>query len=152
MNYFGTAPAMEVEGVRRVFGRSSEKRNLHYTEYYGDGDSKVFTKYYGNGDSKAHEAVKFIYGLYCVIKKLECIGHYQKRVGCRLRRLKKGLKGLTPAIIYKLQNYFGIALRAKRLCRKQFGLVSFMWLAMKKTITIRILKHLLQAGANTKET
>ena len=101
MNYFGTAPAMEVEGAKRIFGHSIEKRNLRYTEYYG------------GGDSKAYEAVKSIYGLYCVIKKLECIRHYQKRVECRLRRLgKKVLKGLTPAIIDKLQNYFGIALRA----------------------------------------
>ena len=102
VNYSGTAPAMEVEGAKRIFGRSIEKRNLRYTEYYGD------------GDSKAYEAVKVTSGLYCNVKKLECIGHYQKRVGCRLRKLKKnkGLKVLTPVIMDKLQNYFGIALRA----------------------------------------
>ena len=32
VNYSGTAPAMEVEGVKRIFGRSIEKRNLRYTE------------------------------------------------------------------------------------------------------------------------
>ena len=88
---------MEVEGAKRIFGRSIEKRNLCNTEYYG------------GGDSKAYEEVKFIHGLYCVIKKLECIGHYQKRVGCRLRRLR--LKGLTPAMD-KIEKYFGLALRA----------------------------------------
>ena len=42
---------------------------------------------------------------------------YQKRVGCRLRKLKKNVKGLggkgrlTDAKIDTLQNYFGIALR-----------------------------------------
>ena len=73
--------------------RSIVKRNLRYTSYYGD------------GDSKAYEAVKSTYN----------VGHYQKRVGCRLRKLKKnikGLKDLTPPVIDKLQNYFGVALRA----------------------------------------
>ena len=39
----------------------------------------------------------------------------QKRLGTRLRKLKmttKGLKALTDAVIDKLQNYFGMALRA----------------------------------------
>ena len=43
--------------------------------------------------------------------KLECVGHYQKGVGTRLRKLKKkrGLGGrgnLTDAIIDQLQNFF----------------------------------------------
>ena len=73
------------------------------------------------------------------VTKFECIGHYQKRVGNWLRKLKtnnKGLGGrnkkravnktgtgkakekveeksrLTDPIIDKLQNYFGIALRS----------------------------------------
>ena len=73
--------------------------------------------------------------------KYECIGHYQKRVGNRLRNLRKKTKGLggknkkskvvdvvssqkhpkkvmkaksrlTNSLIDKLQNYFGIALRS----------------------------------------
>ena len=43
------------------------------------------------------------------------VGHYQKRVGTRLRKLKKntkGLKGELSETIDKLQNYFGIALRS----------------------------------------
>ena len=50
--------------------------------------------------------------------KQECIGHEQKRVGTALRNLKKetpGLGGkgkLTDAMIDKLQNYYGIAIRA----------------------------------------
>ena len=41
-------------------------------------------------------------------------GHYQKRLGTRLLKLKKINKGpseLTKPIIDKLQNYLGIALR-----------------------------------------
>ncbi|GFW15047.1 uncharacterized protein TNCV_983391 [Trichonephila clavipes] len=49
--------------------------------------------------------------------KYECIGRIQKRVGTKLRKLKskrKDLGGrgkLTDAIIDKLQNYYGIAIR-----------------------------------------
>ena len=51
------------------------------------------------------------------MEKLECIGHIQKRVGNRLRKFKKTIKGLggkgrlTDATIDKLQNYYGIAIR-----------------------------------------
>ena len=41
VNYSGTAPAMEVEGGKRMFERVVGKRNLRYTPYYGDGDGKV---------------------------------------------------------------------------------------------------------------
>jgi hypothetical protein len=45
------------------------------------------------------------------------VGHYQKRVGTRCRKLKKNVKGLggrgrlTDATIDRLQNYFGVAIR-----------------------------------------
>ena len=58
-----------------------------------------------------------MYGPNKPVTKYECIGHYQKRVGSRLRKLKKETKGLggrgrlTDAKIDTLQNYFGIALR-----------------------------------------
>ena len=58
------------------------------------------------------------------VKKLECVGHIKQRLGCRLRKLKstkkespsdsKTLEGkgcLTDKMTYKLQNYFGIAIR-----------------------------------------
>lgn len=102
LNHNGTAPAMESEGVKRIFERSIAERNVRYLEYYGDGDSKGFA------------TVKDTYTGVEVVKK-ECIGHYQKRVGHRLLKLKKenkGLKDLTKPMIDKLQNYFGIALRS----------------------------------------
>ena len=49
------------------------------------------------------------------IIKLECVGHYQKRVGTRLRNLKKKEKGLggrcrlTDTTVDQLQNYEGVA-------------------------------------------
>ena len=101
LNHEGTAPAMEAVGAQRIFERSIEERGVRYTDYYGD------------GDSKAYSSVRLIYpGI--TVKKFECIGHYQKRLGTRLLKLKKinkGLSELTKPIIDKLQNYFGIALR-----------------------------------------
>ena len=51
------------------------------------------------------------------MKKLECVGHYQKKVGTRLHNLKKKEKGLggrvrlTDATIDRLQNFGGVAIR-----------------------------------------
>lgn len=104
-NHAGTAGAMEAVGLYRMFERSEATRQLKYVEFYGD------------GDSKSHAAVKDMYGKDSV-QKLECIGHVQKRVGCRLRKLKKTTRGLggkgklTDVLIDRLQNYYGIAIRA----------------------------------------
>ncbi|GFV26428.1 uncharacterized protein TNCV_4308271 [Trichonephila clavipes] len=62
-------------------------------------------------------SVKDTYGKDSVTK-YECIGHVQKRVGARLRKLKsknKNLSGkgkLTDSFIDRLQNYYGIAVRS----------------------------------------
>ena len=58
------------------------------------------------------------------VKNPECVGHIQKRLGSRLRKLKSTKKGplsngktlggkgrLTDKMINKLQNYFGIVIR-----------------------------------------
>ncbi|GFV48479.1 uncharacterized protein LOC101238613 [Trichonephila clavipes] len=66
-NYKGTTGNMEVVGAYRIFERSNVK-NVQYSEYYGD------------GDSKGYEAVKNFYGSNSVTK-LECIGRMQKRAG-----------------------------------------------------------------------
>lgn len=89
--------------------------NVRYTQYLGDGDSKGFI------------AVQELepYGPDHKISKLECLGHVQKRMGTRLRRLKsenkhiilsdgKGLGGknrLSQAAIDQLQTYYGLAIR-----------------------------------------
>ncbi|GFU36275.1 putative DD41D transposase [Trichonephila clavipes] len=66
-NFTGSSSKMEIVGASRRFLRSEKNRRLHYTQYYGDGDSKAFM------------SVKDTYGLNSVTK-FECIGHVQKRV------------------------------------------------------------------------
>ena len=102
-----SAGNMEPAGAQRMWNRSVEKNKLRYTEFYGDGDSKSF-----NTVKNTHADIE--------VKKLECVGHVPKRVGCRLRNLKKKEKGLggkgklTDRIIDKLQNYYGIAIRSNK--------------------------------------
>ena len=105
LNHVGSAGSMEVNGAKRIFSRSIEKHGLRYTQYLGDGDSKSFS------------SVKNIYSN-AEVEKLECVGHIQKRVGNRLRNLKKNVKdlggrgNLTNKTIDRLQNYYGIAIRS----------------------------------------
>ena len=111
----GSAPVMEVVGTRAIFNRSVAKRNLRYTGYVGDGDSKTY-------ETIVSEKV---YGEEIDIVKKECIGHVQKRMGTALRKLKlttgkqklsdgKTLGGngrLTFKEIDRLQTYYGLAIR-----------------------------------------
>ena len=73
VNYVGSAPNMESTGALRIFERSQATRGVIYANYYGDGDSKSFQKV-----KDIYESVE--------VTKFECIGHYQKRVGNRLRK------------------------------------------------------------------
>ena len=81
----------------------------------GDDESSSFNKVV---QSKA-------YGETFIIKKLECVGHIQKCLGCRLRTLRQTYKGkklsddkgisgkdrLEDRAINLLQNYFGMTIR-----------------------------------------
>ena len=116
-NHVGSAGAMESVGALRIFTRSETTRNLRYTKYLGDGDSSSFKTV---SESKPYEDVD--------IEKLECVGHIQKRVGTRLRNLRKDYKGkklsdskgisgagrLTIQRIDTLQNFYGMAIRQNK--------------------------------------
>lgn len=105
INFNGSSTLMESVGAGRIFERSVMVRGLQYVDFYGD------------GDSKSHAAVCLLDPYGKEIRKKECIGHYQKRLGTALRKLKKSVKGiggkgkLTDAKINIMQNYFGLALR-----------------------------------------
>ncbi|GFY27793.1 uncharacterized protein TNCV_242591 [Trichonephila clavipes] len=81
-NYVGSSGAMEIQGASKIFQRSLSLHNVRYITYLGDGDCKAF------------DAVKKknIYGNEYQIEKLECIGHVMKRMGTRLRRLRKPIE------------------------------------------------------------
>ncbi|MBX9702962.1 MAG: hypothetical protein K2X39_02290, partial [Silvanigrellaceae bacterium] len=104
MNFVGSASGMECEGAIRIFQRSIKNHKLQFINFLGD------------GDSKSYNSVKDVYPN-IKVNKLECVGHYQKRVGTRLRKLKKKVRGLggrgrlTDATIDRLQNFFGVAIR-----------------------------------------
>ena len=108
-NYKGPAPNMKVTGAKGIFSRSVDNRKLRYVEVYLDGDSKTYPAIkedtYVNGNDSGIE----------VQKKKMCRSCPEK-VGTRLRRLKKEVKGLkgklTEKVIDSLQNLYGIAIRS----------------------------------------
>ena len=77
INHKCSAGSMESAGVR-CFQRSINLNNLPYKTYIGDGDSSSYAS-----------VVKADPYPGLLIQKGKCIGHIQKRVGSRLRRLKK---------------------------------------------------------------
>jgi len=104
-NHEGSAGKMEVDAVREMFSRSEEMYGVKYSNYIGDGDSKTFKAIL---DLNPYDDLK--------VKKSECVGHVEKRMGSRLRNLKKkeklGGKGkLTDNLIKKLTTYYGLAIR-----------------------------------------
>ena len=68
---------MEKVGALKMSERSVGTRGLYYISFYGD------------GDGKSYSAVKDIYNPTKPFKKFECIGHYQKHIGNRLRKVRK---------------------------------------------------------------
>lgn len=114
-NYKGSSGGMEAAGALAIFQRSVAKYNVRYLEFLGDGDTNSFKTL---AESKP-------YGDDVEVKKLECIGHIQKRMGARLRKLEKSSKGaklydgrslggknrLTDGLIDQLQSYYGNAIR-----------------------------------------
>lgn len=107
-NHQGSAGKMEVDAISAMFSRSVELLGIKYKYYIGDGDTKTF---------KAIQDLHPYDDL--VVKKKECVGHVQKRMGTRLRAVKKNTKGLggkgsgklTDQIISDLTIYYGLAIR-----------------------------------------
>lgn len=106
INHDGSAGKMEVDAIIEMFQRSEKLFGIKYCNYVGDGDTKTFKAILD----------KQPYGEDYKVTKSECVGHVEKRMGSRLRNIKKtaklGGKGkLTDALIKKLTKYYGLAIR-----------------------------------------
>ncbi|KYN00045.1 hypothetical protein ALC62_09190 [Cyphomyrmex costatus] len=74
--------------------------------------------YIGDGDSKTFQGILNLnpYGEEFPVTKSECIGHIEKRMGTRLRNVKKDKKlggrgKLTDVLIKKITRYYGLVIR-----------------------------------------
>ena len=97
---------MEVDSIIEMFNNSEKKFGVKYLNYIGDGDSKTYSNIVKSNP----------YSDDFPVMKNECVGHVQKRMGTRLRNIKKdaklGGKGrLTDALIKKLTIFYGLAIR-----------------------------------------
>ncbi|GFY30374.1 uncharacterized protein TNCV_4066241 [Trichonephila clavipes] len=70
---------METVGMARLFQHSLSHRSVRYTSYIENGDSKTFSSITASNP----------YGEDITVSKIECVGHVQKRMGSRLRKLKQ---------------------------------------------------------------
>lgn len=106
-NHSGSAGKMEVDAVKEMFSWSEETFGVKYMNYIGDGDSKTY---------KAILELNPYDEDFPVVKS-ECVDYVEKRMGTRLRNLKKkkeklGGKGkFTDVLIKKLTTYYGLAIR-----------------------------------------
>ncbi|XP_026471717.1 uncharacterized protein LOC113375996, partial [Ctenocephalides felis] len=110
INHSRSSGQMEISAITKMFLRSVEKYGVKYLTYIGDGDSKTFK---GMLDTKP-------YGDTAVTKK-QCVSHVEKRMGTRLRAVKKdktnkgiGGKGageLTDKVIQEITKFYGLAIR-----------------------------------------
>lgn len=80
-----------------IFG-NSVIRNVRYTRYLRNGDSKGHQTV---NEAKPHED-------HIQIDKLECIGNLQKRMGTRLRKLKRKTKSKNYGMERFLGNGIGL--------------------------------------------
>ena len=86
-NHEGSSDKIKVGAIIEMFMRSEELHKVKYRYYVGDGDSKTFK---GILDHEPYDKFSVL--------KIECVGHMQKRMGTRLRNLKKNRKGLGGKI------------------------------------------------------
>ena len=78
-----SSKAMEAQGAVDMWNRSAEKNSIWYVDFVGDGEC-----------SSHCDVVKVKpYRDEVIVWKVECVGHIQNRMGGRLRRTKKDMKG-----------------------------------------------------------
>ena len=76
INHSGSSGSMETQ--HEMFLRSIDKNGLRYTNFVGDGDSNCY--------ASVCEALRNAPTCYSYeVKKEECVGHIQKRIGTGIR-------------------------------------------------------------------
>ena len=137
INHFQSSGAMESAGTFFFFQLSVNKYNIRYAHYIGDSDTGSFKKVL---ESKP-------YGNDLMPCKLEGVGHAQKRLGTRFRKLRDDMKGkklddgkgilgkgrLTDKIINKMQNYCGMAISQNTLSSQNNDKEKALY-SMKKSV------------------
>lgn len=70
MNHIESSGKMKVDAIVEMFSRSEKLHGIKYSNYVGDGDSKMFK---GITDAQPYDDI--------IVRKKECITHVQKRMG-----------------------------------------------------------------------
>ena len=73
----GSSGSMEAASGVEIYRRSTNKNNLRYTRFIGDGDCNSFKSV---AESKPYGDIP--------VEKIECVGHVQKMMGTRLKKIK----------------------------------------------------------------
>ncbi|XP_068212243.1 uncharacterized protein [Palaemon carinicauda] len=84
-NFEKSSGMMEAEGAKKIWSRSISKYNFRYSVFVGDGDSSAYNAVIGLNNNEGP------YGRNHRVKKEECINHFAKRLGSRLRNLRERL-------------------------------------------------------------
>ncbi|GFW22996.1 uncharacterized protein TNCV_3647731 [Trichonephila clavipes] len=129
---------METVVMVHIFQGTLSHRSVRYTSYIGDGGSKTFSSITASNP----------YGEDITVSKIECVGHVQKRMGTRLRKLKQmssklsagksiGGKGrLTDKMIDLITTTMEMQSEkikhACRKCERMFGLYIFIYVQATK--------------------
>ena len=74
-NFEGTSESMEKQMAINKWNRSEEKNTMQCSTMISDGDASTYTAICDNVDY--------------LVEKEECVNHFSKRLGTRLRNLKK---------------------------------------------------------------
>lgn len=105
-NFEGTSAAMEQAAAVHLWQRST-LLGFRYVTFIGDGDSSAYRLVCAlNDNAEPYDQP---------VVKEECINHVGKRIGARLRKLKRTLLGgasmLPDAVVDKLTSYYSKAIR-----------------------------------------
>ena len=96
INHTGSAGALKVVGMQKMFSRSVNLHGVRYTFYIGDGDTKSLDHICKSGPYLGH-----------TITKAECVGHLQKRCQCQFAMSRANIKGkssLTAKVLVAVKD------------------------------------------------